>query len=75
MAGRNAEIDARNPYCGQGIFARMWRLGYQTRLVEMLMTSPAAGAPRRLWGLHMALAVSGGGEYLPTYVRRVLAVS
>jgi hypothetical protein len=39
LADRNAEIGAKNPYCGQGML--MWRLGYQTRLAEMLMTSPA----------------------------------
>lgn len=39
-AGRSATPGADNPYAGRGALADMWRLGYQTMLLEMLNRSP-----------------------------------
>lgn len=40
-AGRTAEPGAENPHKGQGALARMWRLGYDAMLLDMLNNSPA----------------------------------
>ncbi|AAD17575.1 hypothetical protein TM4_7 [Mycobacterium phage TM4] len=42
--GRSAPVGAVNPYAGQGIKARLWRLGYRTMLLDMLNNSPAVRA-------------------------------
>lgn len=40
-AGRTATPGDANPYAGAGAAADMWRLGYQTMLLEMLNRSPS----------------------------------
>lgn len=46
QAGRSAELRAPNPYNGQGAPARLWRLGYQTMLLDRMNSSPARQAFR-----------------------------
>ena len=43
-AGRTATPGDLNPYYGQEILAGLWRLGYQTMLVDKLNRSPARQA-------------------------------
>lgn len=42
--GRAASPGDPNPYYGQGVLARMWRLGYKTMLLDGLINSPARQA-------------------------------
>lgn len=42
--GRAAAPGDANPYAGQDILADLWRLGYQTILVDKLNRSPARQA-------------------------------
>jgi hypothetical protein len=41
VAGRTATPGDLNPYYGQGILADLWRLGYQSMLVDKQNRSPA----------------------------------
>jgi hypothetical protein len=41
IAGRAAVPGELNPYYGQGVLADLWRLGYQSMLVDKLNRSPA----------------------------------
>jgi hypothetical protein len=41
IAGRTATPGDLNPYYGQEVLADLWRLGYQSMLVDKLNRSPA----------------------------------
>lgn len=36
-AGRAAKLGDMNPYAGQGVLADMWRLGYQSMLLDRVL--------------------------------------